>query len=248
MTRWTPPRVARFVAALLAGLALLTATGYVAVRETTGRWFEHDLELRSRLAVTAASQGLVGDWTADRRALTATLDDITRDERIMGAAACTMDGATVARTAGYPLEFPCGAALLAMREGGGRSEWSGTRGLPSGRVHVSALTVGEPPDVGGVIVLVHDLRFLERRDATARNLLLAAFFVLALGASLVTLLAARFAWRSGRLACAARSAAIRRRSSSRSCATSASWSTASPGRRARWTARDPGRRSACARS
>jgi trehalose 6-phosphate synthase len=49
--------------------------------------------------------------------------------------------------------------------------------------------------VAGEIVLVHDLGFLGRRAATTRGILLIAFFLLALGASAVTFLAARFAWR-----------------------------------------------------
>ena len=44
------------------------------------------------------------------------------------------------------------------------------------------------------MVLVHDLRYLGEREATTRNFLLLSFFVLACGAALITVIAARFAW------------------------------------------------------
>ena len=44
------------------------------------------------------------------------------------------------------------------------------------------------------MVLVHDLRYLGAREATTRNFLLLSFFVLACGAALITVIAARFAW------------------------------------------------------
>ena len=41
---------------------------------------------------------------------------------------------------------------------------------------------------------MHDLRYLGDREATTRNFLLLSFFVLACGAALITVIAARFAW------------------------------------------------------
>jgi trehalose 6-phosphate synthase len=56
-----------------------------------------------------------------------------------------------------------------------------------------------PVDAGairlGAVVLVHDLSYMDRRDATVRNLTIGAFFVLAIMAALITIVAARFAWR-----------------------------------------------------
>ncbi|HEX2881846.1 MAG TPA: trehalose-6-phosphate synthase, partial [Polyangiaceae bacterium] len=47
----------------------------------------------------------------------------------------------------------------------------------------------------GAIALVHDLSYVTRREETTRDLLIAAFFVMALGAAVFTLIAARMAWR-----------------------------------------------------
>jgi hypothetical protein len=101
-------RAARFLFVLLAGLALLVAIGYAALTQITRDWFESDLDLRSRLAVISARQSLESSWGGDHARLAETLADITRDERIMGAAACSLDGESLAATNSYPREFTCG--------------------------------------------------------------------------------------------------------------------------------------------
>jgi trehalose 6-phosphate synthase len=67
--------------------------------------------------------------------------------------------------------------------------------LPGGNVHVSAVPVLEGGKALGFVVLLHDLNFVERREASTREFLLMAFGFLALSASAVTIIAARLAWR-----------------------------------------------------
>lgn len=189
-------RVARFLIPLIGGLALLAIVGYVLLTRTTSRWFEKDLELRGRLAVESARTSLATHW-ADRAQLPEILADITRDERIMAAAACGTDGTLVAATDAYPEQFTCASLQRRMADEAGSdgTAWSMTSELASGAVRVSATRLVREQRAIGTVVLVHDLSYLERREATTRNFLLVAFFVLALGAAIVTLLAARFAWR-----------------------------------------------------
>jgi trehalose 6-phosphate synthase len=190
-------RAIRFLAFLLAGLALLTAAGYAGLTRITRRWFDNDLRLRSQLAVTAAHQSLVENWTASRRRLTENLADITRDERIMASAACSTDGKLLASTEAYPAQFSCRTILdrVGAKAADARRPWTETADLRSGRVYLSAVPLDDGARPLGSVVLVHDLSFVERREATARNVLLLVFFVLSIGASAITLLAARFAWR-----------------------------------------------------
>ncbi len=112
-------RSARFLALLLVGLALLAVAGYAVLARTTRAWFEDDLALRSRLAVASARESLSGNWSLGRARLGATLTDITRDERIMGAAACSLDGEQLAATDGIPgrVLLPRGAGAHARRGG-----------------------------------------------------------------------------------------------------------------------------------
>jgi trehalose 6-phosphate synthase len=125
----------------------------------------------------------------------------------MGAAACGRRRRSPRATEAYPKESPLrnrapAHAAMATRAGPHLvrpKESSCPRGPPPER-HRPGSAVGDPL---GLVVLVHDLSFVERREATTRNLLLFAFFVLAVGAaSVITLLAARLAWRAGRTSCA----------------------------------------------
>jgi len=190
-------RAARFLFVLVAGLALLTTVAYFALTRITREWFEKDLRLRSELAVTSARQSLSTNWHASRQKLTETLADITRDERIMGAAACSKEGDLLASTEAYPIEFSCRPVLMRMRQEApiGVTSWTMNSELPSGPVQLSATSLEIGEHEPGVVLLVHDLSFMGRREATTQKIVLAMFFVLSLGASIITLLAARVAWR-----------------------------------------------------
>jgi trehalose 6-phosphate synthase len=188
-------RAVRFLVLLLAGLALLTLIGYAGLTRVTAEWFDKDLRLRTKLAVVSARQSLVRNWTEGGQRLAENLVDVTRDDRIMGAAACAPDGKLLAATSGYPSDFTCRSILDRMDDGTSPLPWAMTAELPSGRVYVSAVPIESDERPLGLVVLVHDLSYIERREATARNVVLLMFSVLSIGASIVTLLAARFAWK-----------------------------------------------------
>jgi trehalose 6-phosphate synthase len=188
-------RSAKFLLVLVAGLAALTGVGYALLTGMMRSWSEDDLALRSRLAVAAANDSFDGQWPDGRPRIKDALTRITRDERIMGAAACSPRGELLAQTDAYPTEFSCRSLLTRMRtEAPEAQSWSMTPELPSGRVHVTVTTVQSGEQPVGSVVLVHDLRYLGDREATTRNFLLLSFFVLACGAALITVIAARFAW------------------------------------------------------
>jgi glycosyl transferase family 20 len=188
-------RTAKFLLVLVAGLAALTIVGYSLLTGMMRSWSEDDLALRSRLAVAAANDSFDGQWPDGRSRIKDALTRITRDERIMGAAACSPRGELLASTDAYPTEFSCRSLLGRMRtEAPDAQSWSMTPELPSGRVHLTVTNVSSADQPVGSVVLVHDLRYLGEREATTRNFLLVSFFVLACGAALITVIAARFAW------------------------------------------------------
>jgi hypothetical protein len=115
----------------------------------------------------------------------------------MAAAACTRSGQLLAATEGYPTEFSCRSLMEQMDSelADGATSWSMRTELTSGAVQISASRIEDAPSAAGAVVLVHDLRYVARREATTRNILIIAFFVLAFGASVVTLLAKQLAWR-----------------------------------------------------
>ncbi len=188
----------RFALILVLGLAALSGIGYSVLTRTTQDWFEKDARLRAELAVRSAGRGLANHWSdEDGQALRAILRDITLDERVMGAAACGSGGELLAATDGYPAEFSCSALKAEMTRSGAspRGTWTLTGVLPGGGVLVSSVDLsahGAP----GRVLLVQDMGYVERREATTRNQLLIAFFVLAAAASIVTVLAARLTFRA----------------------------------------------------
>jgi trehalose 6-phosphate synthase len=180
----------RFVVLLVVGLALLTTVAYALVTRTTRRWFETDVALRAHLAAASARSSLLTRLErGDQPGVLRVLDDITRDERVLGAALCT--NASQITTATFPAELPCddvrdGSTDVAPRYF--------TRAARGESVHVAAIPLD--PEGSAWLVLVHDLGYLDRRADDIRALMIAVFAVLALTASALTLLAARLSWNS----------------------------------------------------
>ncbi len=189
-------RTLKFIAVLSLGLGLLAWVGYTTLVNTTSQWFERDIALRAELAVHSAEASVISAWSkGDARELGGILEAITRDERIMGVAACSAARALDLASAGYPTAFPCPIVLARKHDSAGEGKpWGFSTELPGGPVQISVHPIG-PTGRFGALVLVHDLSFVVRREQTTRKQVLAGFCVLVLCASAITLLAARVAWR-----------------------------------------------------
>jgi trehalose 6-phosphate synthase len=190
----------RFAIGLVAALALLTWAASLILHQTTSDWFENDLRLRAHLAVTGSRQALLSQWRAESEAdLQRLLSELTHDERIMAAAACTADLIPLAETPDYPAAVDCKAMGGFVRSSADAvaslwSPWHAVMSLAGGNVYVSAIPLIDRDQPLGFVVLAHDLSYVERRDAKMRQFLLLAFAVLALATSIVTLVAARWSW------------------------------------------------------
>ena len=189
--------VIRFAVILVVGLGLVAALASVLFNKTAHSWFEHDLSLRAELAVRGARQAFAESW-GSRSRLQNLLTEMTHDERILSAAACSTDLRLVARTESYPSELGCKTIGPKVHPGPEASwaSWSDAEPLPGGDVYVSAIPVSADDTTLGFVVLVHDLSFIARREARTREFLFVVFGFLALIASLVTIVAARVAARS----------------------------------------------------
>ena len=198
-------RTLRFLLALLAGLAALTLAGAVVVQKTTRQWFDEDTALRVRLVATGAGSALLQRWfSQDRVPLEQLLSDIARDERIMAAAACGPDAALLAQTPTFPADLSCLHISERMRAAAGHkvkaagTPWGMVWELPGGDVQVSAVPMARGDESVGFLVLVHDLSFIERREAKTRKFVVLGFGILAVAASLITVVAARLSRRGFR--------------------------------------------------
>ena len=200
-------RVARFLVALIASGILLAWAAATVVERTTRQWFEEDIILRAGLVGSSARHDLLSHWSpSESDALGKILANIARDERIMAAAVCTTRMEMFARTSLLPAQITCAAIAKRMAESRAqaafspdpRPVWGAVWGLPGGDVHVSAVPLVHEEEQPGYLILVHDLSFVERREAKTRSFLLIAFGFLVLGASVITIVAARLSWRGFR--------------------------------------------------
>jgi trehalose 6-phosphate synthase len=198
-------RVARFVVALLASVALLAWVASTVVERTTRQWFQKDITLLAGSVGQGARQALLSHWN-EHESLDATLADIARNERIMGAAACSRQMRMLARSPLLPAQLTCPAIAQRMEQTRVErafatepaSVWGAVWPLPGGDVHVSVVPLLHDEETQGYLVLVHDLSFIERREEKTRTFLLITFGLLALGASAITIFAARLSWRGFR--------------------------------------------------
>jgi trehalose 6-phosphate synthase len=178
--------MAQFILSLLLGLALLAWAASGVVQTTAREWFERDINSRAQLVLVGAEQSLAHAWYGDPEELRKLLVDLSRDERVMGVAVCDTDLQLRSSTPGFPTEFSCSAIGARVRAERGRDgathlrEWSTVATLPTGRLHIGVMPISSEGQQLGFVILVHDLSFIERREAQARTFLLIAFGILAL--------------------------------------------------------------------
>ncbi len=190
------PRMAQFILSLVLGLALLTWAASGVVQTTAREWFERDVNSRAQLVLMGVADALAHDWYDDPQRLQKQLVDLTRDQRVMGAAVCDAYLTPRSSTPGFPEEFGCWAIGSRVRtpdtNGGSRiREWSTVATLPTGRVHVSVMPIRNQDQDLGFAILLHDLSYIERREAQARTFLIIAFAILAIMAFGVPMFVAR---------------------------------------------------------
>ncbi|MEO5762221.1 MAG: trehalose-6-phosphate synthase [Vicinamibacteria bacterium] len=191
----------KFLVILIAGLGLLTWGAFLVMQETTRGWVARDLALRARLAANGASSSLAVGFRSSKAAdLRAVLLAMVRDERVLGISACTPAGKLVAAAGVAPAKFGCAqvAAFVfppSLSPQSDPLEWIHVTTLPGGPAHLSGLPVMDEGGILGFVILVQDMGFAERREAQSRNFLLVAYFLLAMCASLVTIVAVRLSWR-----------------------------------------------------
>jgi trehalose 6-phosphate synthase len=194
------PRI-KFLIGLVLSLAVLSWVTAVLVQRTTRTWFENDVRLRAELVASGARESLTAHWNAaDQTELERQLADITRDERIMNAAACTTDLSLLTSTPNYPTQFSCqdiGVHVRRFNQGTTPTwaSWHEATSLPGGPVFISAIpldTAGQPL---GFLVLVHDLSYAALREAETTRFVLIAFGFMGLAASAATIVIARISRR-----------------------------------------------------
>ncbi|HEY6005503.1 MAG TPA: trehalose-6-phosphate synthase [Anaeromyxobacter sp.] len=181
-------------------LAVLTALAWGAgtvVQHTTRQWFQRDVSMRARLAVDGAREALVAHMrSGDRRKLEAALGAIGRDDRILAAAVCSEGMRTLAWTGNVPRGLACEALAARLPGQVGEGGVELVEHAAGGLVHALVLPLADESGPLGRALVIHDLSFATRREEALRRFTIGAFAVVALLASVLTVLVRRESWRT----------------------------------------------------
>jgi trehalose 6-phosphate synthase len=163
----------RYVLPIIAALSVIAFVGVPYIEHILTDWFRSDIELRARLVMSTMEQPLTDLLERRETArLASYLERVASDERLLAILICDTSGAKVYATKLVPADVTCDSPTASLVDS------STVTRIASGLIEVSSFTIN--PDAGPPFraMLVHDLSFIDRRQATARNFVL-AFAVLA---------------------------------------------------------------------
>jgi len=158
----------RFAVPTLIAVSILAFFGVPYVDRILADWFRSDVDMRAQL-VANSMEGSVDNFLEndDEKGLARYLASITTDERLMAIALCGADAKAVLSTERTPPEISC--AIL--RDIGDRG--SSLVKLANGSVEVSSFPMGSRNGKALTALIIHDLGFIDRRQSSARNYVLA---------------------------------------------------------------------------
>ena len=170
----------RYLLPIAVAVGLMAFVGVPYIDHVLGGWFQADVRMRTRLVMTSIGEPLAAmiDPRDPARAQ-AYLERVAGDERLLGFVVCRPDGATILRTPQVPASVACpdGSALEPHSES-----------LPAPRADRLAVSGFDLTTTSGQnyrVLVVHDLGYVDRRQATARNFVLAFALVVACALALV---------------------------------------------------------------
>jgi trehalose 6-phosphate synthase len=187
----------RFILPLLAALTALAVIATPLAENLVSRWFHRDVELRSKLIFQSVEDSLTELWKSGKKpeGYARLFENIARDERVLAAGLCLVDGKLASTSKQWPIILSCpkppidAIPAFEIRDIDGRS-------LLMGSFPLSVDSPDKP-----YLVVLHDLTFSAKRTADASFYLVGFLIIVCLVAALVTLLTARLTLRDwiGRL-------------------------------------------------
>jgi len=179
----------RFVLPLLLVLGGIAWGGAPLVGSLVERWFRTDVEMRSQLVFNSIQESVTGLVLAKAdRKIDALFKHITQDERLLALALCTPDGQLTRHSVAWPKGLACPPApdlghAFAVQH------------IDGGPVLVATFALAADNTYLGRLIILHDLRFIERRSDSAELYLAGFLALLGLGAAGVTVMVARLTLR-----------------------------------------------------
>ena len=147
------------------------------------RWFQRDLQLRSRLIFSAIEPAVSQLAEAnDTAQISALFESVSKDERILSLAWC--DASRHVRVQSTP------PAALGCPEPAGEASFQASRagGKPALR---AVFPMPEATGALGQLLIVHDLSFIESRSTTAQLYLMGFLGIVSAVAAAITMMVAR---------------------------------------------------------
>jgi trehalose 6-phosphate synthase/phosphatase len=164
----------RFAVPTLIAVSILAFFGVPYVDRILAEWFRSDVDLRAQLVAHSMEGSLTGFLERDdKKGLAGYLAAITTDERLMAIVLCDEGAKVLFKTDRTPAEIECSV----RRDIGERG--SRIVKLADGSVEVSSFPMGNANGKPVTALIVHDLSFIDRRQSSARNYVLAAVGVAA---------------------------------------------------------------------
>jgi trehalose 6-phosphate synthase len=189
--------IIRLTLPLIIGVAIVAAVASVVTTRTTRAWFDAELATRARLAGSSAQIALMEARASGNPARAArVLNNMVRDERVIGAALCDSVSRAVALTPSYPRSIlGCDSDSVrvasTLRSGQSARRHVFTIGADMQPVHVTVTPLEFDDAAGHRLVIVQDFEFVEDRMRMIRTGVLVVLGTLAMAAALLTILSVR---------------------------------------------------------
>ncbi|MFM1988445.1 MAG: trehalose-6-phosphate synthase [Pseudomonadota bacterium] len=158
----------RFAVPVLVALSVGAWIAVPYVERMLTEWFRTDVDMRAKVVMNTMGETL--PTLLDRSELPRLrryLSKVTEDERLLAVLACRPDGSTIHQTDRTPAQVGCALAAL------GGEPASRVLRTPQGTVHVARHELTAADGQSAVVLLVHDMSFIDRRYTKARDYLIA---------------------------------------------------------------------------
>jgi trehalose 6-phosphate synthase len=158
----------RYVLPVAAAVSLVAFVFVPYIDGILDGWFRSDVQMRSALVMNSIEEplGRLLDQFDLERAR-GYLDRVANDERLLGVVVCDPLSGRVVRTQLVPAGIDCAA------DGARPAGDSVMRAQGRGPLEVSSFALTTPSGSPYRVLIVHDLSFIDRRQTTARNFVLA---------------------------------------------------------------------------
>lgn len=181
----------RFGAPLIATLAVLAALLTPVADHLISRWFQHDVEMRSRLIFSSVHDSLTGLVRGgSKREIKVLFNRIAEDERVLAVGWCGQDAGLQLASKNWPRNLECKTGLSVS------ASTFQTEALAQGSVLFGSFLLSSVEPELGRLAILHDLKFIESRSLTASLYMMGFLILLGVVAASVTVLMAQLTLRS----------------------------------------------------